>query len=334
MLHTLGLSASEQAVYEVLVTQPPLSVERIAELVDDGPWAGQAGRVLQRLEQLGLVARLPGDPPRHAVVPVDVALEALIAARERSLAAVRQRVDTLTARFGTARVGQDPLDLVEVVTGQDAVHDRLADLIRGVRSEMVAFDAPPYLSAPTWNHRADEVVALREGVRFRVIYDRRAVDRPGRIAELEESVVAGEEVRVTDLPMKLGIGDGRLAMLPLSIDPVDLDCWLVVHESVLVEALSAFFEVYWQRAVPLRVARSRPELVGADGPTEIERDLLPLLVAGLTDREIAGHLGWHERTAHRHLRTMMTRLDAVTRFQAGYQAVRRGWLTGSGSHDG
>lgn len=64
-----------------------------------------------------------------------------------------------------------------------------------------------------------------------------------------------------------------------------------------------------------------------EGPTPTGRLLLPLLTAGLTDRAIAGHLGWHERTAQCRLRAMMTRLDATTRYQAGYQAIRRGWLT-------
>ncbi|MEV1178920.1 helix-turn-helix transcriptional regulator [Nonomuraea sp. NPDC049784] len=51
-----------------------------------------------------------------------------------------------------------------------------------------------------------------------------------------------------------------------------------------------------------------------------------MLTAGLTDAAIAAHLGWSDRTVRRHVRAMMVRLDAHTRFQAGYQAVVRGWL--------
>jgi DNA-binding NarL/FixJ family response regulator len=64
-----------------------------------------------------------------------------------------------------------------------------------------------------------------------------------------------------------------------------------------------------------------------DAPSGIDRDLLPLLAAGFTDQAIASQLGCNERTVRRYLKDMMHRLDAVTRFQAGYQAIRRGWLT-------
>lgn len=331
MLQALGLSASEQAVYELLVTRPPITAADLTELATGQPWAASVEVALQRLEKLGLVARLPEDPPRHAVVPVGVATEALIAAEERSLAAARQRIGQLATRFGRKLAGGDPLRLVEVVRGTDAVRARLEELVRSVRAEMRGFDAPPYLNPPS-GPSTFELEGLRGGIRYRVIYDRQAVDQPGRLADIEQTVSAGEEARVADLPMKLGLSDYPLAMLPLRNDPVDLECWLVVHDSMLLEALSAWFEMYWERAVPLHVARG-PAPLAADGPTDVERDLLPLLVAGLPDHAIAAHLGWHERTAHRHLRSMMARLDAETRFQAGYQAVRRGWLMDSTAHE-
>jgi DNA-binding CsgD family transcriptional regulator len=332
VLHAIGLSATEQVIYELLVTRPPVTADELADLASDQPWAGSVDAVLRRLEDLGLVARLPENPPRHAVVPVDVATEALIAARERSLAAARQRIGQLATRFARAGMAADPLDLVEIVQGREAVQAALGRLTDTVRSEMRGFDAPPYLTDPGMPSTY-ELEGLRTGIRYRVIYDRRAVDQPGRLPDIDQTVTAGEEARVTDLPMKLALGDQPLAMLPIRNDPVDLECWLVVHDSVLLDALSALFEMYWERAVPLNVARDRPELVGA-GPNEVERALLPLLLAGLTDRQIAGHLGLHERTAHRHLHLMMTRLDATSRFQAGYQAVRRGWLNDTASADG
>jgi DNA-binding NarL/FixJ family response regulator len=86
------------------------------------------------------------------------------------------------------------------------------------------------------------------------------------------------------------------------------------------------FEMYWQRAIPLRVRDGLPMLDGSTGPTAAERRLLPLLVGGLSDVAIARQLGWTERTVRRHLQRMMVKLNAGTRFQAGYQAVQRGWL--------
>ncbi|WP_306216054.1 response regulator transcription factor, partial [Actinoplanes sp. RD1] len=62
----------------------------------------------------------------------------------------------------------------------------------------------------------------------------------------------------------------------------------------------------------------------AFGPQE--RRLLALLASGSTDAVIAKTFGWSVRTVQRHLHELMERLGARTRFQAGMEAVRRGWL--------
>jgi DNA-binding CsgD family transcriptional regulator len=155
-----------------------------------------------------------------------------------------------------------------------------------------------------------------------VLYDRRAVIEPDRLRDLERSAAVGEVSRVGDIPMKLWLTDEPLAMLPLRRRD-DLSAWLIVHESPLYDALSAMFESYWEQALPLRLWADQRH---ADGPTETERALLTLLIAGHTEDTIAEHLGWHRQTVHRHLNALMRRLDSVSRFQAGYQAVRRGWL--------
>jgi DNA-binding NarL/FixJ family response regulator len=132
---------------------------------------------------------------------------------------------------------------------------------------------------------------------------------------------------VADVPVKMTIFDDKAAILPLR-QPADMESRLVVHNPVLVDALSALFEMYWDRALPLHVNDGRAELAGPDAaPSEDDRHLLVLLVGGLTDQEIAAQLGISDRTVRRGVRAMMGRLDAATRFQAGYQAVLRGWIS-------
>jgi DNA-binding CsgD family transcriptional regulator len=195
----------------------------------------------------------------------------------------------------------------------------------GARREVCAFDAPPYLTAGP-PHNATEFELLRRGIRYRIIYDRQAVSVPGRLPDLAVSFALGEQSRVSDVPMKLVLSDQPLALLPLRSD--DLQRWLLVRDEALVGALSALFDAYWERAVPLRVSGPlhEPATDGHEIPSDAERDVLQLLVGGLTDQAMADHFGVHLRTVRRRLHTLMTRLDAATRFQAGYQAARRGWL--------
>ena len=326
MLQVLGLSPDEQALYELLLTRPSMTVQELAGLAEGRPWAGRVEAALGRLEALGLVTWLPERPPRCLVVQADVALEALIAARGRELAAARQYLTEL-ARSRSAADGDGLVDLVEVVHERDAALRYWAQFQRSARHEVRIFDAPPYLGRPRECNPV-EFELLPRGIHYRVLYDRQALEMPGRLADLEDSAAAGEEARFTEVPMKLVLSDRPLAFVPLAMRPEDPKAWLIVREPVLYGALSALFEAYWERALPLRMAHAGMEPPDQDAPSETDRALLALLVGGLTDRAIAGQLGWHERTAHRHLRAMMARLDATTRFQAGYQAVRRGWLTG------
>jgi DNA-binding NarL/FixJ family response regulator len=72
----------------------------------------------------------------------------------------------------------------------------------------------------------------------------------------------------------------------------------------------------------------------ADGPVDAEVEhydaqrqiLLTLMTAGLTDETIALQLGISVRTVRRRIRRVMDELGVVTRFQAGLQAAKRGWI--------
>ncbi|MEU6712203.1 LuxR C-terminal-related transcriptional regulator [Nonomuraea sp. NPDC046802] len=312
MLEVIGLSSAAQALYAALVERSPAT---LAELGHDTATAA-------RLEELGLVTRLPGDPPRYVAVSPELALDVLIQARTQQLTEARHRIAQLAARFHRSAPEQDSANLVEVVMGRQAVSRRFERLQRDARRQVRVFDAPPYATGAAGN--AVEFELLARGVEYRVLYDRRAVEAPGTLATIVRYLGAGEQARVGEVPVKLVLSDHPMAILPLRHDEHAVESALVVHDSTLLGALSELFEMYWERAAPLHVRRGR--LTEATGAAEARRDLLPLLAAGLSDTAIAAHLGWSDRTVRRHVRAMMSRLDAQTRFQAGYQVVMRGWL--------
>ena len=98
----------------------------------------------------------------------------------------------------------------------------------------------------------------------------------------------------------------------------------LIHPSSVLDALSELFEARWDKAVPLN---QRPVPTGEEQVlTDADRDLLGLLAAGTTDETIARTLGWSVRTVRRHIHRIMTLTGAETRFQAGMQASRRGWV--------
>ncbi len=326
MLGVLGISAEEEELYMLLLENSPISTHELDRLIGDRPWADQAGTLLDRLEYLGLTTRLVSDHPRYQAVPVETALDGAIDAAAQKLGRAHRRAAQLATAFRAASQRSDPRTLVEVVRGRQAIAQRLEQLERSVRHEIRVCDAPPY-STGQHEPSAMEPELLRRGVRCRVLYDRVGLEAPGRLADVAVGIAAGEQARVTDVPTKLVLSDYPRALLPLQHDPDHVETSLIVHDSVLCDALSALFEMYWERAIPLEVHDGFAHLPDTDdAPTQDERDLLPLLAAGLTDRAIAAQLACSERTVRRRLKAMFDRLDATTRIQAGYQAVGRGWL--------
>ena len=57
-----------------------------------------------------------------------------------------------------------------------------------------------------------------------------------------------------------------------------------------------------------------------------DRRLIDLLAAGMKEVAIARHMGQDPRTVRRHISELLKRLGATTRFQAGLQAAKRGWI--------
>ena len=57
----------------------------------------------------------------------------------------------------------------------------------------------------------------------------------------------------------------------------------------------------------------------------VRAEVLQLLQAGLTDA--VSRLGTSERTVGRRVRLLMDRAAAETRFQLGWRAAERGWLS-------
>jgi DNA-binding CsgD family transcriptional regulator len=319
VLGSLGLSPAEQQLYESLV--PRLTVT-VAELIAER--GADARSIVDRLTEMGLLARLPGSPERVAVLPPETAFDLLVLSARRELAEERQRMVTLAAWFHDTAAGGDGAGLVETAHGTDAIVRVAGQLERGARHEVLACDAPPYLLDPS----APNVVEydlLSKGVTYRVVYDHRAVGQPGRVGDIRGGVTNGEQARVGEVPIKMTIFDGT-AFVPLVVDD-GFDSALIIREPSLVAVLSALFEAYWERAVPLATYASEPGVPGPQAPTGAEQDLLALLVSGFTDREITTHLGWTERKVRQHIQRMKAQLGVETRFQAGYRTVLRGWLS-------
>lgn len=322
-LDVLGLGDETQRVYTALVGLPRSTASQVAHAC--GTSTSTAARLLTVLVKAGLATRSAGRPPHFTAAAPDVAVTELIRQRERQLDAARSLVRRLAETHREAsRIG-DPSIAVELLSGHEDISAAVRRLTAGARREIRAFDRPPYVNRPgsDLEHQRGR---QRTGVTHRVVYDRAAVDWPGRLRDdILPSIRFGEQARVlARLPMKLVIADDTSAVIPFSLAPGGHQTAYLIHRSPMLTALEALFEAEWQRAAPLQ--DTGPRSGRPDEPDPDTLALVRLLASGCSDTVIARTQGWSARTTQRRIHRLMTELGAATRFQAAAQAARRGWL--------
>lgn len=161
--------------------------------------------------------------------------------------------------------------------------------------------------------------AVKQGRASRAIYPYRAWTEARPTLELRMSV--GEQIRLLpELPTRMFIIGATHVVLPEPLGFAD-EPRSLVRQPGIVHALSLWFEALWERAKPL------PEFgAGRTARPALNDFMLRELAQGAKDEEIARTLGISLRTVRRRVASMMTELGVDSRFQAGVEAVRRGWL--------
>jgi DNA-binding CsgD family transcriptional regulator len=274
------------------------------------------------LADAGLVGSVGAD--RAAVMPISPALGLDLLARRREAELTQARISVTQAfEWHRRAVGGDAAEnLVEVIRGP-AVADRIRQLESAARTQVRGLDSPPYHVDADANQI--ELDNLANGVRYRAVYGKAALERPEYLADnVLPCGKAGEEARILpDVPVKLLIIDDECALVSLSVAEADVvRSALLIRPSSLLSALIGLFEMCWRAALPLGF--NEPRTGRHVQPSE--RRLLGLLAAGLSDDQVARGLGVSRRTVFRYLENLMTRTGSANRFQLAMHAIRNEWI--------
>lgn len=325
MLEALGVTATAAALYQAVLDQPGHGVDQLAASTGFTPTQIRQG--LDELAELMLVRASSEHPGQMRAVTPDVGLadilrrqEAELAARQAQLAASRAAVTRMVA----AHADSSRLTHGERLWGMDAIHARLETLARTATSECLGVHPgtdkrPEDLAAG----RAADADAMKRGVTIKTLYQDATRNDPVVTTHAHWLLSNGGEVRTAPvLPQRLVIFDRTQALVP--IDPADTRKGaLHVAEPGLVNALVDLFEQSWATAVPLGAVRAQDPTTGL---TDTERELLRLLGTGITDEAAAKRLGLSLRTVRRYMASIMERLNASSRFEAGIKATQMGWI--------
>ncbi|HEY6745930.1 MAG TPA: LuxR C-terminal-related transcriptional regulator [Mycobacteriales bacterium] len=323
-LEILGLDGLSESVYRAMLSNPDADLDALAGTL--GVAGAEVREALQRLVALSLVTeRSPG----RVYVPInpDVALDALLSLEQAEI--TRRERQLLEARAELSRLvrtsGDHPTAIREVrrIDDLEQVLEVLRELFARCYQELLNVvpgePPPPELLADAADY---DLAVLERGVRFRTLYTRRQLaDGPMRdyMHMMREH---GADVRIADtLPHRLVIFDRTVSFLP--VDPRRTGAGaLVVREPAITANLVMLFESLWAGAQDIEEALTS----GAPSASDLDRSVLMLMSSGVKDEAAARQLGISDRTYRRHVADILIRLGASSRFQAGVEAVRHGWL--------
>ncbi|HET7356722.1 MAG TPA: helix-turn-helix domain-containing protein [Nocardioidaceae bacterium] len=318
----LGIDGAGEQLYRVALRNAGASPRTLAEKL--GCPLEQVATGLAKLDALGLVD-VDGDEV-HTVSP-DQGVERLIATEARRLASVsaqlesvRATLPSLMAEHWAAQAPQGRPVTVEAVEGGDVL-----GLIRAlsatsegdlmwIRPDQWRFSAGQ--ETDTW---VKHLVA--SGRKSRAIYPARVFEEAPDVVRSRAEV--GEHVRVlAEVPSRVAIM-GTSAVLVPEMWGKNTGRRLVVRQPAIIAAFTMLFEALWERAMAI------PGLGGpmhTDDRSNDRRLLLDQLANGAKDEQIARTLGISLRTVRRRVADILDELGVNSRFQAGVEAVRRGWV--------
>jgi sugar-specific transcriptional regulator TrmB/DNA-binding CsgD family transcriptional regulator len=321
LLEAIGISATEERFYLALLREQDAPVSAICRDLGISTQRGTA--IANALEAKGLVNRVSGQEYRVAATPPETALEPLLLRTHEQLERAGKSIAELTDLFHSASRQPNAHELVQTVTGREAVRRRIEQLQCGAHDEVVVLARPPWLLSECDRAR---LRVLRRGLRYRAIYTRDALRSPGVAEDVGRYQAEGQETRVADaVPMTLAIADRSFALVVLP-GPVEPGA-VVIYASPLLDGLALLFEVLWHDAAALdqrtgddEDEERRPRLAEEDAR------ILGLLLTGQTDESVARQLGLSLRTVQRRVQRLMAEAGVTTRLQLGWYAHKQGWL--------
>ncbi len=320
-LSVLGFTAAQEELYRVVLRNSGASPAEIARLLALPAKGVREG--LGRMAALGLV-ELRGDavvalPPAQALLRLISEENRRLRSVAEQLESLRQLLPSLSAEHLSSQAPKGDPVTVELLDNSEVI-----DLIRVVAPNSsgdllwLRPDQWRYPDGPVADAWVKEMV--RAGRRSRAIYPARVLEEAPEV--VRDRSEAGEHVRIlADVPFRLAIlGDAAVVVANrLDGEPVHA---LVVREKLMMTAARFLFDILWDKAMAVPGLDGRRHDAGASDRSM----LLDQLAGGAKDEQIARALGLSLRTVRRRVSEVLDELGADSRFQAGVEAVRRGWL--------
>lgn len=310
------------AAYERLLNADGCPEDTAVDVIGDE-------ELVTELSRVGMAQTCPDPSTRgRRLVPVapEHALEGALLGMQTELRRQHEKVLDGYRRLkllpGAPSGGQDfANDYLEVITDREEITRTSTGLMNTAHADWMSLENGG-LETGGYDAGAEPPLPVFAGeVRSRAIYESSFMDRPDSRRLVQQCMDAGEEARLLPkIPMKLKLADERAALLPLTM--TGMGGAVLIRSYVIVAAIREYFEMLWERAVPVGSKRT---FTGTP-LSEVDFRILRLMADGKFDEEIAKKLKMAVSTVRRHIDSIRNELGAPNRFAAGVAAHRRGWV--------
>lgn len=325
---TLGLDSAQTALYTAVLRLHRATRSDLAQALD-GP-IEKVGRQLDDLVKMGVIDERSGQYlARHPAA----ALGRVIAQRLDRLAEESRRIDSalgsirsLIQDYDAGRDLRNGPFTAEMASGSDVLYESVmgfavqspsppAPLLTAIPDERTMTDFARKFADPWIDAQKRKLLTVRAIIPVSTLAIPEVRDQISNVIE------AGGQARTLDrVPSWFMTVGSEMAGLPAYWGgnlPDHAYTFYLVRTSVVVGVLSTLFEELWARAQQL------PWAPRTDGVIQVLR----LAAQGLCDESIARRLGVSVRTVRARWSDAMAELGAQSRFHAGVEAARRGWLS-------
>lgn len=276
----------------------------------------------------GFVRPLDGDPDTWEVPSPRAAFTAYAEQVEHRMGLGRAMLGEMELMWRRALnsppAGALPVE-VDLLLGAKEIASAAVALLRdSVGRRWVAVDGSP-ASRLLVQRLVAEPGLLPAGADVRVMIDTTLLEDEAALGLLHLLADGGQQLRVGNgIPFTIALGEEEALVDLSSFNPHGTGSFSTQLRPA-VAAVARLMEEVFLLSTPY--GATVQALAGEAPPLDArDRQILSLLTVGASDQVVARQVGVSVRTVERRVRYLMEHLGSATRFQAGVQAARRGWV--------
>jgi sugar-specific transcriptional regulator TrmB len=252
-----GLSEREAKVYLALFNKRSASLSDLQKL--SGVRQNKINEVVNNLVRQGFcLERKVGNRRYFDVIDPNSSMMNPLKKLESRLDSGKKLTKMLGKLYSESEAGKEPLEYIEILRGNDNIHNHYCQLVRRASKELLVFTRPPY--ACNTNEKVLEQIKeyidlVKREAEIRMIYEMHtepSADLGWVIKKLSKN---GVNLRTsTTLPLKMMVFD-RQEVLVAQEELLASSGELVmasIRQNTIADAFRALFEFFWNQATEFK----------------------------------------------------------------------------------